>query len=422
MVHHGLRWLGAGLCLVLSGVGPAVAQPADVELPDVRRAERELERARWELEEIVGSRLLGLDPPPLPDVPPDGLSAEEKSLMSRLLDAEPGEWRAEDRARVSEFLVREEGSLAAASSRGESVATAELMSRALPLLRGSRLLALRDRLAFAEGREVELVAGLETRLDLATRLWLQPGVLGPLVGTAIYRQALRDVRALTVRSATTRAGLERLEALLYRWRLEVPDPAAVVAREGLLMISTERATPTGGELLPDEAGEAVFAAPLAQDLAELAQRCRDQGCRVAAEAVEREMFQEEDPYRVIADMMLPNLLDALKKFAGARELTHLAQLALALRLEALERGSYAADLDRIASGLGLTSEETAELAYEHRPDGGARLRLASDRVVTDAPENHHERLRTLLTWDLPRVSSPAEKGRQVVRASPRRRG
>lgn len=166
MVRDGLRWLVVGLCLVPSAAGPVLAQPADVVLPDVRRAERDLERARWELEEIVGSRLLRLDPPPLPAVPRAGLSVEERSLMARL---------------------------------------------------------------------------------------------------------------------------------------------------------------------------------------------------------------------------------------------NLAQLALALRLDAVERGSYAADLEGIASGLGLAPEETAALAYERRPGGGARLRLASDRVVTDGPESHRELLRPLLTWDLPPV-------------------
>ena len=423
MFRDGLRWLVAGLCLLPAGVVPTVAQPADVELPDVRQAERDLERARWELEEIVGSRLLDLDPPPLPEVPPARLSAEEKGLVARLLDAEPGAWRAGKRERLGELLVRKGTTLAAAGSRGEPVAQGELVSRVFSLLEASRLLALRDRLAFVESREMELVAGLEARLDLATRLWLQPGVLGPLVGMAIHRQALQDVRALVVSPAASRAALERLEALLFRWRLEVPDPAAVVAREGLLMISPERGAATGGELLPDEAGEAVFAAPLAQDLAELARRCREDGCRAAVAAVERGLLEHEDPYQVIAEMMIPNLLDTLRKLAGARELAHLAQAAVALRLDALEGGSYAADLDRIASDLGLAPDEAAELAYERRPGGGARLRLVSDRVVTDAPESHHERLRPLLIWKLPPVLAPAKEGRGVRdRASPRRPG
>lgn len=423
MVRDGLRWLVAGLWLLPGGVVPTAAQPADLELPDVRRAERDLERARWELEEIVGPRLLHLDPPPLPEVPPLGLSAEEKSLMARLLEAEPGAWRAGDRALLRELLAREEATLAAAGARGEAVAGGELASRVLSLLQGSRLLALHDRLAFVEGREMELVAGLEARLDLATRLWLQPGVLGPLVGMAIHRQALQDLRALVVSPTASRAALERLEALLFRWRLEVPDPAAVVAREGLLMISPGRGAATVGELLPDEAGEAVFAAPLAQDLAELARRCREDGCRAAVATVERGLLEHEDPYRMIADLMLPNLLDTLRKLAGARELAHLAQAAVALRLDALEGGSYVADLDRIASGLGLAPDEAAELAYERRPGGDARLRLLSDHVVTDAPESHHERLSPLLIWELPPVSAPAEEGRGVGdRDSPRRPG
>lgn len=382
-----------------AGPTPVVERP-DLR-PDLRRAERGLERARSELEEIVGPRLLGTDPPPLPEVPPGDLSPDETSFVDRLAGTPPGEWTAEERERLAELLAGEAPRLAAAASRGETVSTDQLASRAMDLLPASRLLALRDRLALAEGRERELADGLAARLDLAKRLRLQPGVFGSLVAGPIHLRALQDVQLLVTEGTTSGETLERLEALLFDWRLRVPDPEVVVAREGLLVTDPEQISETSRELLPDEAGFAVFAAPLARDLAELARRCREEGCRAAVDAIENGFLEDDDPYRVIARMMIPNLLDSVRKFTGSRELTRIALVAAALRLEALELERYPEDLERIASRLGMSPEEADTLDYERHPDGGASLRFTSDRIVTESIERHRDQVRPLVEWYLP---------------------
>lgn len=402
-----VRWVAwplGGLFLALAAFSETPpGPPGPPEPPDVRKAERDLERARSELQEIVGPRLLGSDPPPLPEVPPGDLSADEKSFLDRLADTPPGEWTAQERERLAQILAGEAPRLAAAASRGEAVSTDQLLSRAAPLLRASRLLALRDRLGFAEGRDEELIGGVEARLDLARRLLLQPGILGPLVAGHIHLRALQDVQLLVTEGTTSEATLDRLEALLFEWRLGVPDPAAAVAREALQTTDPEQIGEASRELLPDEAGFAIFAAPLAQDLAELARRCRAQGCRAAVAAIEDGFLEDDDPYRVIAQMMLPNLLDSVRKLTDTRELTRVAGAALALRLEALKVGHYPENLERIATQLGLAQEDLDELVFEHHPDGGATLRLASDRVVADAIHDRRELVAPLVTWSLPPV-------------------
>ncbi|MFW6012542.1 MAG: hypothetical protein ACOC92_02410 [bacterium] len=404
-----MRWIVFGIVgLSLPLPSAALAEdppgsPGPPEPPDLRKAERELERARSELEEIVGSRLLRQDAPALPEVPSSDLSPEESSFLDRLVESPPGDWTSGERERLAELLAGETTRLSAATSRGEAVSMDQLASRALGLLQPSRLLVLRDRLAFAEGREGELVDGLADRLDLATRLWLQPGVVGALAGGMVHLRALQDVQLLAVEPTASREALERLDALLLRWRLEVPDPAAVVAREGLLTTDYDRFDAEYSALVPDEAAYAVFAAPLARDLAELARRCRDDGCRAAVEAIENRFSEDDDPYRMIARMMLPNLLDGVRKLTGTRELTHLAQAAVALRLEALELEGYPEDLERIAARLGLAPEEAETLVYERHPDGGATLRFASDRIVSETPERRRDLVRPLVAWDLPPV-------------------
>ena len=404
------RWIGFGIAgLSLTLTSPVLAQgppgsPGPPEPPDLRKAERELERARAELEEIAGPRLVDEDPPPLPELPPDDLSTDQKSFVDRLVDTPPEDWTAGERERLAELLAGKAPRLSAVASAGEAVSLDQLVSRAIPLLRASHLLALRDRLALAEGREGELADGLAARLDRARRLWLQPGVLGALVGRTIHLRALQDVQAVAQRHGASRSVFERLEAELFRWHLEVPDPAAVVAREGLLVTDPAGAAAAAGELVPDEAGHALFAAPVARDVVQLARRCREESCRAAVEAIKEGLGEDEDdPYRVIADMMIPNLLGGIRKLTGSRELTRIARAAVALRLEALELGHYPEDLERIASQLGLAPDEADALDYERRPDGGATVRFASDRIVSETIHRRRELVARLVAWNLPPV-------------------
>lgn len=65
--------------------------------------------------------------------------------------------------------------------------------------------------------------------------------------------------------------------------------------------------------------------------------------------------------------------------------------------------SRSSPLARLGPELGLTPEQEGELAYERLAEGGARLRLTTDHVVTDAAERHQPRYRHLLTWELPPV-------------------
>lgn len=86
--------------------------------------------------------------------------------------------------------------------------------------------------------------------------------------------------------------------------------------------------------------------------------------------------------------------------AGVEARLDLARTALALRLEALEDGGYRARLEE-APPVATAPFEAEKMAYLRLPDGGARLRLTSDRLVAEATERRRPALRTLLAWDLP---------------------
>lgn len=388
----------SSIVLCLPVAGPSQVSPGD---PDLKGSERMVREGRRALEEIVGRELLGAEAPPLPELPELGLSEAETALVTRLADAAPETWSAEERERIEELFPLDLRLRAALKSpEGEALDPEDVATRGFPLLRAGRLLAVRDRLALLEGDEAAFLDGLELRMDLAGRLWLQPAVIGPILGAAIFQPVLADVQRAAEREQTSGAGLSRLEALLLRWRDRVPDAAAVLAREGLL--SLERSEELPGELGAGDPAAPLFMGPVAHDFALLARVCREEGCRAAVEALQAQREgRDGDPYRVISDILIPNLIHTAEKLDALSGVVSLASTAISLRLGGEESGRYPASLEDLTAPLPAGREGAAGWSYEPRPDGGARLRWTGDGVASPWPEPRRAQMLELLTWELP---------------------
>lgn len=404
----------AFLVLGLFGLAAGVVWSEVPESPDLRAAERKLAAARAELEEIVGSDLLGSAAPPLPsgEELEAGLSADDRDRASRLLDGDPEDWTAADREWIDGLLPLDLRLRAALRGEGEEAGEPEeRLARMLPILRASRLLALRDRLALLGGEAAAFADGLALREDVAERLMLQGDLLGPLLGGAIHQEVLRDVRLAVGRPETPRAVLERIDGLLLRWRLAVPDPAAVVALEGLSLV--ERIDESPGRVGGEDPLDPLFLAPMARTFADLARTCRERGCSHAVEVLESPSEGGEDPYRSTTDLLMPNVLSAVWRMDWSVELTGAARVAIALRLEAWELGAYPRSLDDLPPGVAIEDGGTRDLALEyeppargragsgHPPEAGARLRFASEEALSRWPESRRSRVRPMLVWELP---------------------
>jgi len=395
-------------------LGPAVVDPQAL-----RAAERALAESRDELAEIAGRDLLEAEAPPLSSAEQvEELAAwrEHRELLDRLSDVEPEEWSERDRERVDQLLPFDltcRAVLAGSDDgRGETSAddreptgegAEDPMPDLLAILNGVRVVALGDRLALLRGDEAAVTEGVALRLDLAERLSRQHSLVEPLVGSAIRKITLRDVQRLVERAETSRETLGRLDALLFRAHLELPDPAAIVAQEGLRLTDPDRRLSKIG--LPDDQMSAVALAPIAQDFEIMARECRERGCAGVAEALsgKREQATEGGAAagRIIAGLLMPNVVSMTGKLDRGAELTELARAAVALRLAAIELGAYPASLERVVDSLGLESGMLDGLRYEIRPDGGVSLGLAADAFLENIPESRRALVSQLLAWKLP---------------------
>ena len=442
------------VALALAGVLFAVPICGQDEAPgspsiapqDLRAAERALADARDELEEIVGRELLEAEAPPLPGA--EGMEAlgewrEHRELLTRLSSVPPEEWSERDWELVDGLLpfdltcraVLAGGDDGGGGAPDERVGAADRaaerpagqpigpesdqsgedrMPDLLTLLNGARVVALGDRLALLRGDEAAAAEGIALRFGLAERLSLQHGLAEPLIGSVIREIALLDLEWVVERSATSRATLTRLDDLLFRAHLEVPDSAAIVAREGLRLTDPDRPLPDVA--VPDEEMSAVALAPMARDFETMARECRERGCIGVAEALSEDRTQATKGGaavgRIISDLLMPNFVDMTRKLERGMELVELARAAVALRLEAFDQGVYPVSPERVVDGLGLEADALDGLRYEVRPDGGVSLGVELDEDIDSYPEPRRRLMSELVAWELP---PPPE----LERSSPR---
>jgi len=414
-MHSGIVIAPLALCLGLCSTLAGLAQGPGGLLPDVRGAERELIRARDELEEIAGDRRDAVPALPVLDAEELSLIEREKVRVDRLFEVDPEMWTEEDRLWVQELLpfaltlraalaTGEEGEGKVQGEQeveegGEVAGAEELGRRSLVLLRAMKIVALGDRLADLDGDLSTFLDGVEVRSRLAERFFLQPGFIGCAIGSAIHQGVLQDLRRVVGRPLVPREALDRIDLDLLLWQQAVPDPAEVVAIEGLSNL--ERAEHLPGQLGGvGDAAAALFVAPMARDFADLARICRETGCAGGAAFLDRRREEGDDPFRVISDMMMPDILSLTTRLDGVARLTKVARLAIALRLEGLEMGGYPVAPEELPVVLVARLDEIEGLEYEWL-DGRVRLKLPSKELLSQWPEARREWLESLFVWELP---------------------
>lgn len=348
------------------------------------------------------------------------LTQLDRTLLDHLWETPAEDWGTDDRARLEALAALDLQLRATIGAEGEVLEAQELLAQASDLFQAFRLLALRDRLAFLQGEEAVFLDGLELRTELGERLSLQPQAIGPLFGSTVFRSVLLDAHRLVRLVETSRPTLERLETVLYLKRHRVPDAAAVIAREGLLILGggeESRKPPTETDPARD-----ISLAPIGRAFAELATRCRDEGCNPAVAALRARRATASDGARGADELLIPNLVRIVQRLEADSALTNLAWTAVMLRLDALTFGTYPTGLDQLTTELAAGGRDAAGWVYERWPGGGARLGLSSDGLVSLWPERQQDELRYLLEWELPPAGDELPTVAQLRRSPQDRAG
>ncbi len=370
------------------------------------RTAAELRAARSELEEIAGRRRLAVEPPPLPGPLALALSAADQAWIHQLRAKTPEEWTGAERRRLEALVDRCGGDLAGLSARGEQIDADTLLRRAPDLLQGAVVATLQGRLALLHGDEGTALSGIEVRSSLAKRLYFQPGFLGPLLANAIQRLVLDDVQQLAERSATAPGTLRRLEDLLIGWQTDLPDAAAVVAREGLEILSRMDGSRQASALTGSDSAGRRPELRVARAFLGLAQVCREKSCRRATVTL-AERRNDDEPRHVVADLVGPNLLAGAEKLDDTQEIARTARIAVGLRIEAPDLGGYPADASRLSPPLQAALGDLDDLSYELHGAAGARLVLDLGAASETVPGPARDEILRLLTWDLPALPAAA---------------
>jgi hypothetical protein len=377
-------------------------------VPSLDDAERQLERAVAELEEIVGSELLEVEPPRIPALVPVDLTGEEASLLQRLREVEPFQWSEADRQSVEIALSRNGAPLAGLTSGREDADLDPLL--VLPLLGAARLRSGQDRLSLARGDATAFFEGLEARGRIASRLRLHPTIMAAIVATDLQRDVVADLQLAVEASSTEDVLLAALDWELAGWERQ-PDAAAALAREALYNLrQSEELKRTRPRDLAGEGSDPYSAqtmAPWLSDLAFLARRCREVGCERAIDEVTERAKGDDNPYQSVSEIMLPNLFAALRKIEEVELQRELARTAIALRLHALEYGDYPGDLAELPATLAAGRGELAGVLYR-RDSAGARLeREATEPAWEGKPPASVALSRRLRVWQLPPIARPS---------------
>lgn len=267
-----------------------------------------------------------------------------------------------------------------------------------PLLQVLKLAQLL-RVAAAE----RLVAGdLDAAADLGDALLKlarateeQPLFVASLIATNVRGHGLLTVRRLVGDPRCQRECLARLDRILLR---KPPAEAGrALAKETAMLI---------GDTWTDATGESPFPSFFFADREELylierLRRLIEDASRPYEDVAEHLTVLDPDRRprvgKIIADMLIPNLVDGVYKMKRVHIAHDLARVAIACRLEADTTGSLP---ERLEPGTLLAQ---AEVRYRLQDDGGARL--TAPNIIPSLPADHPKHGTTieptLFDWRLP---------------------
>lgn len=260
---------------------------------------------------------------------------------------EPAGWTREDAAVAREALAQTRQALAGLEAAAELVdcvwpsIPGKAVEWSLASVRAARLLRLSGFAGVALGDAAQVERSFRVLGELADCLYAQPNLTGTLVATAVSRARLEVVRAAVASPETGSDLLETFAEELER-SLEADRVDWAIAAEGafgLHFIENPHlagVAPRGGSVYP------VFARRVAAEFSNRWVGLRDWSEKPLDEMLSEAVTKPEkrSTTAVIADILMPNVRDAVVKMRILEELTRLGLVAIEGRRRGLALGNY----------------------------------------------------------------------------------
>lgn len=329
---------------------------------------------------------------------------------------EPAAWTAAEQKAARAVLAQEARALAALERAAELDQCAwpaipeTGLSWSGPMLQASRLLRIHGFVGVLDGSGTAIEGSFDSLGALSDCLYRQPQLVGSLVATAVERARLEVVRAALASPGLDPATVDQLEAGMRR-SLESDRVAWAIAAEGAFALGfIENPGLAAGEPSRNSA-YTVFSRRVAAHLAE-----RWVGLKAWSEqpleALLVEGVEESEPSAamttVIADLLIPNLRDAVFEMRTIEALTRLGLVAIEGRRQAMTQGSYDGAFAAHPE-LGTLPEASGGIVLRD-PGLESLLRERYASPGTEAPGV--DATLGLTTWRLPPLASTAATERR----------
>lgn len=264
------------------------------------------------------------------------------------LAPEPAAWSAAEAEEARNALAREqptieavERALALSGCRWPAV-QAEVTAWSIPMLASSRLLRLMGFVGVLDGDRSQIQRSFRDLGELADCVYTQPGLAGSLVASAVSRARLEVARAALASPST---GPELLDWLATELEssFEVDRIAWALGSEGAFALHFVQNPQLAGADPQSGGFYSIFSRRVATDLADRwveLSAWSEEPLETLLSKPRREAQSGVAVTGVIADIMLPNLRDAVVKLRTLRELTGIALTAIEVRGRGLEHGNY----------------------------------------------------------------------------------
>ncbi len=351
------------------------------------------------------------------------LPGGDKALAGEFTTLEPKRWDSQQVAEIRRILAanapaltllhRAAGMTRSSFGLGDLVNETEELKAKMPVLKllwGQRLLLLDARLALLDGDWQRFLTDAGSMSTMAVAIERESPMVAMLIGVAAEKILLTVTSEATARTEVSLKTLQSLQGLLLdtdlraNWRRALLVSAVGTDRRvaAIRADPSRRAADEGGGLqgwVMDVLFRDIFSAQqreLYSDLVDVLGQPLGSNPRWA----DRGKARPKSMFNVFESVMFPGLAGSGGRVQSTMSVRNLASVALKVRMEGLQTGSYPQTLAAYPEAVRPDSFAGKPLSYVRRPDGSVVISVpdfaALWKRISDAGLSSQP-----YTWELP---------------------